>query len=104
MTPENNPKLTQNLPENQDGEMKDTRARIPEAANRIVDEVKANLSTQQRFLLEIIQGGLSDAEIYRRVALALNCTHGAITMLTEAQAIGRNGVELAQLYAGKDAQ
>lgn len=69
--------------------MKDTRNPLPQAANKIVDDAKMVLAQQQEFLREIIKGGLSDAEIYRRVALLTDLSHQAVKLLSEAQGVGK---------------
>ena len=76
--------------------MKDTRIPIPQAANRIVDAAKMNLADQQALLRDIIKGGLSDAEIYRRIALITDLSHEAVKLLSAAQAVGKTAAELAE--------
>lgn len=76
--------------------MKDTRNPLPQAANKIVDDAKMVLAQQQEFLREIIKGGLSDAEIYRRVALLTDLSHQAVKLLTEAQAVGKSASDQEQ--------
>ena len=76
--------------------VKDTRIPIPQAANRIVDAAKMNLADQQALLRDIIKGGLSDAEIYRRIALITDLSHEAVKLLSEAQAVGKSAAEKEQ--------
>ena len=76
--------------------MKDTRIPIPQAANRIIDAAKMNLADQQALLRDIIKGGLSDAEIYRRIALITDLSHEAVKLLSEAQAVGKSASEKEQ--------
>ena len=86
ITPQTNPEKT----------VKDTRIPIPEAANRIVDEAKMHLADQQKFLFEILRGGLSDAEIYRRLALINDLSHKAANLLSAAQCVGKSAAKIAE--------
>ena len=76
--------------------MKDTRNPLPQAANKIVDDAKMVLAQQQEFLREIIKGWLSDAEIYRRVALLTDLSHQAVKLFTEDQAVGKSASDQEQ--------
>ena len=76
--------------------MKDTRNPLPQAANKVIDDVKMCLVEQQKQLRAIVAGGLTEAEIYRRVALLTDLSHQAVKMLNQAQAIGKNGIEKEQ--------
>ena len=76
--------------------MKDTRNPLPQAANKVVDEAKMCLVEQQKQLRAIVAGGMTEAEIYRRVALLTDLSHQAVKMLNQAQAIGKNGIEKEQ--------
>ena len=71
--------------------MKDTRNPLPQAANKILDEAKMSLVAQQTHFRAIAAGGMTEAEIYRRVALLTDISHEVVNLLNQAQAIGRNG-------------
>ena len=68
----------------------DHRNPLPQAANKMVDDAKMILAQQQEFLREIIKGGLSDAEIYRRLAALTDLSHQAVKLLSEAQTVGKS--------------
>ena len=70
--------------------MKDTRNPLPQAANKILDDAKMSLVEQQKQLRAIAAGGMTEAEIYRRVALLTDISHEVVNLLNQAQAIGRN--------------
>lgn len=74
----------------------DHRKPIPPAANAIIDCARMCLTNQQNLLREIIKGGLSDAEIYRRIALITDLSYQALQELSKAQSIGvkNNGYAL----------
>ncbi len=70
--------------------MKDTRNPIPQAANQIIDDAKFSLALSLRYSSEILSGGLTEAEIYRRVGLMTAKAHETISLLVQAQNVGRN--------------
>ena len=76
--------------------MKDSRNPLPQAANKVIDDAKMCLVEQQVQLRAMAAGGMTEAEIYRRVALLTDLSHQAVTLLNQAQAIGRNGNEKGQ--------
>jgi DNA-binding CsgD family transcriptional regulator len=67
----------------------DKRLPIPPAARALVDEAIMDIAEQQKYLVEILEGGKSDSEIFRRVGLSLAKANTAIQTLKEAEAIGR---------------
>lgn len=70
--------------------MKDTRNPLPQAANKLIDEATMSLSDVERLAIQILNGGMTDVEIYRRIGLILAKTHDVMTSLRQAQNVGRN--------------
>jgi hypothetical protein len=70
--------------------MKDTRNPLPQAANKLIDEATMSLSDVEQFAIQILNGGMTDVEIYRRIGLILAKTHDVMTSLRQAQNVGRN--------------
>ena len=70
--------------------MKDTRNPLPQAANKLIDEATMSLSDVERLAIQILNGGMTDVEIYRRVGLILAKSHDVMTSLRQAQNVGRN--------------
>lgn len=76
--------------------MKDTRNPIPQAANQIIDDAKFSLALSLRYSSEILSGGLTEAEIYRRVGLMTAKAHETIALLLQAQSVGRNNRKVGE--------
>lgn len=70
--------------------MKDTRNPLPQAANKLIDEATMSLSDVERLAIQILNGGMTDVEIYRRIGLIIAKTHDVMTSLRQAQNVGRN--------------
>lgn len=86
-TPDINPKIPQDYPGIK-AMASDKRNPNPPAARKIVDKALFDLSNQQRHLAKIMEGGLNEAEIYRRVGLALVYCFNSIQALRDAEMIG----------------